>query len=277
MATSRLKLPLFKPTDDGKEWLRKFDLLKSHLDWSDDEALFQLSFNLDQEAGTWFSSLPPADKATINALRIAFTTKYVNAEPKLVTEAKLSARKLLTEESIDSLINDLTVLGTKLNKSQDDLANKFIQCLPDEYKSYVLGTDTHNWESYTTRARLYESLIKQKNVTDAALPVQSYQNDCQELIDQMKVMTVSWKQDHDKLHMYRQRSRDREKDRSRNKSRDRSKGRSYRDRSGSRERRYSRERSWSRPRDKRVSFDGCYVCGGPHKAMNCDNKFKPTN
>ena len=43
MATSRLRLPLFETSHNDEEFLGRFDLMKGHLNWSN-EALFQLSF-----------------------------------------------------------------------------------------------------------------------------------------------------------------------------------------------------------------------------------------
>ena len=43
MATSKLMLLLFETSHNDEEFLGRFDLMKGHLNWSN-EALFQLSF-----------------------------------------------------------------------------------------------------------------------------------------------------------------------------------------------------------------------------------------
>lgn len=266
------------PSEDAKGWLRKFDLLSTRYNWTNEEKIFQLSFNLSGAAGSWLSAQSDMTQSSWDDLRRAFESRFVNSEPALVIEAKLYNRRLLPNETIDMYYADIIGMGNQLGREPKQMAATFVQGLPELMRDYVLGTDTHTIESYTNRAKLYASRYPH-NAT-AMSPVQNIQAlVCKD--DEMKglktelvnAVTESFK------------SMSFQRGRGRNNTRNRDFGRNYRgrrDRSDSRGKSPHgqspnyRRRGNSRSPGRKVRFgenDVCWVCGSPqHWARECPER-----
>lgn len=265
-------------SDDAKGWLRKFDLLANRYNWTNDDKIFQLSYNLSGAAGTWIASQPAATQQAWPTLRAAFEARFTGSEPALVIQAKLYNRKLLSTETIDDYQSDILSMGNALGRETEQMAASFVQGLPEQMREYVLGTDTHTLDSYTRRAKLYASqhpvvphLTAQPSLSMAMACPEVSQN-----LDGIKTELVNAVQESFKALSVRGRGRGR--------GRFRDSGRFGRQRSGSRER-YRRSQSprrrHSKSPNRRVSFrdendqDGCWVCGDvEHWARECPNKFQ---
>lgn len=312
---TREKLPEFKgPSDDAVGFLLKLDMLATKYQWPDSEKSFQLAFNLTGAASKWFTTLPQTVKGNWAQLRASFEGQFVNVEPLLVTEAKLSNRRLQAGESVDEYADDILLLGSRLGRAPQQLACTFLHGLPSDMQQFVIGTDTHTMDSYSNRAKLFQatqsSLHSAKPHTHQIAMAVS--NPLSEVKDELiNAVSDSFKQlhMHDKNNQYRHKSRDRYRDQSRDRYRERDNrqyrgrghergrnGRSYRSssRSGSHSPRRThrskspyRGRSHSRDdRDtrysKRVTFQSkkraCYVCGSvAHWAKNCPDRFVQSN
>lgn len=274
-----LRLPEFRGQgDDAELFLRKLDLLATKYRWEDQEKCFQLTFNLTGRAGSWYATLPDATQRNWVALKAAFESQFLNAEPKLITESKLNSRCLQAGESVDDYLADILSLGNKLNRSQDQLACVFINGLPTEMGQFCLGTDTHNLQNYTNRARLFFARGQSK-ANKADMPTNNI------------VAAHESKPDHDELvnaitkslqnlgfDRHQENSRSRSRDSSTNKQRARSKSPFAR----SSVRTRSRDRKFNVPQNRRrrdegqktVRFrrGGCFICGSyQHWAKHCRN------
>ena len=88
------------------------------------------------------------------ALRAAFVGKFVDHEPAIVLQQQIS--KVRLEDDVEKYLDTLLYLGGKLGMGPDALTRYLIDGLPSqEFKQFVMGTDTHNWQNYSQRARLY--------------------------------------------------------------------------------------------------------------------------
>ena len=118
------------------------------------EWLFQLKVHLRGKALRWIQTLPDATTNDKTALRAAFVAKFVTSEPAIVLQQQISRVKL--EDDVDKYLDTLLHLGGKLDMGPDALTRYLIDGLPSqEFKQFVIGTDTYNWQNYSQRARLY--------------------------------------------------------------------------------------------------------------------------
>ena len=120
----------------------------------DREWPFQLKVHLRGKALRWIQTLHDATTNGKTALRAAFVAKFVNSEPAIVLQQQISKVKL--EDDVDKYLDTLLYLEGKLDMGPDTLTRYLIDGLPNqEFKQFVMGTDTHNWQNYSQRAKLY--------------------------------------------------------------------------------------------------------------------------
>ena len=260
----------------------------------DSQWLFQLKVHLRSKGLRWIQTLPDATTNDKTALRAAFVAKFVNSEPAIVLQQQISRVKL--EDDVDKYLDTLLHLGGKLDMGPDALTRYLIDGLPSqEFKQFVMGTDTHNWQNYSQRARLYFATGYNREVSQTSSNLVAMVEIGQQLQDlklanSQLVAALVEKRERRGRSSYRNNGRRNTKSPHRSPYRSPHRSpyrydRSYRSPHASPYRSYSpyhqRSRSNSRSRysnrsPKRVSFDiaHCYVCGSTeHKAKDCPDNY----
>ena len=156
----------------------------------DREWLFQLKVHLRGKALRWIQTLPDATANDKAALRTAFVAKFVNSEPAIVLQQQLSKVKL--EDDVDKYLDTLLHLGGKLDMGPDALTRYLVDRLPSqEYKQFVMGTDTHNWQNYSQIARLYFATGYNREASQTSSNLVAMAEIRQQLQD-LKLATTNW-------------------------------------------------------------------------------------
>ena len=119
---------------DGPKFLQGFE---SYLTLSgvDNEQLTIAAFHLHLKgpALTWFHTLPSRDNW--NSIKELFNSEYGNNfnDPSLISEAAALDNLVLNSgQAIEEFHAVVLEKGTRLNKSDRDMSNKFINCLPSQ-------------------------------------------------------------------------------------------------------------------------------------------------
>ena len=274
-------------------------------DRCDREWLFQLKVHLRGKALRWIQTLSDATANDRAALRAAFVGKFVDYEPAIVLQQEIS--KVRLEDDVEKYLDTLLYLGGKLGMGPDALTRYLIDGLPSqEFKQFVMGTDTHNWQNYSQRARLYFATGYNREATPTSSNLVAMAEIGQQLQElklansQLVAALGETKERRGRSPFrgkspHRGRSPFRNRDRSdkswnsdrRGKSPHRSPYNSYRSYRSYKSPHSSPYRSYS-PYNKsrsssgsryhrspeRVSFDLCFVCGSTdHKARECPDNY----
>ena len=118
------------------------------------EHLFQFKVHLRGKALRWLGTLPTNITSDKDSLTQAFKEKFINAETPIVIQQQLAKVKL--EDDVDKFLDNLLTLGAKINIGPDALTRYLIDGLPTQaFKEHVMGTDSHTFEVYSQRAKLY--------------------------------------------------------------------------------------------------------------------------
>ena len=136
-------------------WYAKFNLLKDRFKWSPDECLVHLGVRLNGNSGVWFASLSETVRANWDQVREQFEREFIKDEHQMVLMSKLQKLKFGVNDDIQDYYSEILSLGSKLNRSTEDIASNFIAGLPESMSRWVLTTDTHTLSSYLARAKLY--------------------------------------------------------------------------------------------------------------------------
>ena len=183
----------FTGLGDAKSFLRRFHLLATKENWSNEEKRVRLAFALTDSAGTWYTSLPDDKIDSFAALENAFIAHYINNRPSIVIESDLLSCKWSPSEKLEDYYTRIIALGAKLGRKPDHLATNFLNGLPESYKDYLLTTDTHTIDNYLDKARLYQARHPNKLVQfegQSTFPIHGQnavtQNDLQALINTFK-------------------------------------------------------------------------------------------
>ena len=233
---TRLQVPNYDGSQNGKAFLRKFDLIAGKYRWDNNEKCLQLAVHCTGKAETWLNGLPQATLDDWAQLSASFKAHFLDNEPRMVTESKLQARKFEAgSESIDDYHASLMELGGQLNRNNEEMASAFINGLPQgSFRTFVLAGDIHSLQNYLNRARLYSA----QNTTKAVNFQSSFNIDEAESTpsrssfkeDIINAVTAGF----DKLQIDNSKDAPRSRSNSASRSRDDSRQYSYRNRSGSR-------------------------------------------
>ena len=143
----------------AQEFLERFELLRAAKGWNEATSLFYFKILLTRQANIWRKGLTTEIRATYDGLKTAFTSHFVNSEPKMVVESRLASRRWLMEsESIDVYANSLVELGSKCDRTGDSLCSDFLRGLPDSVRTFCASSDTHTMTSYIARGKLYVAM-----------------------------------------------------------------------------------------------------------------------
>ena len=156
MYAGKLTLPEF----DGDRtqstiWYNKFKLLAKRFEWKGPECVVQLGLKLVGNAAVWFSCLSADDQSDWNIVQSKFVEEFVTSDNRLILMCKLQNLKFSPGEDLDNYYASILALGTKLDRSKEDLASSFIAGLPDQVQQFVLSTDKHDLRTYLQRCKLY--------------------------------------------------------------------------------------------------------------------------
>lgn len=185
-------------------------------------------------------------------------------------------------ESIDDYLGDILLLGTRLGRAPQQLACTFVQGLPADMQQFVLGTDNHTMDSYSSRAKLYYARQASNSVKGVATQSQhvamSVTNSLAEakeeivnaVTDSLKHLIVR-----DSGDRYRDKSKERYRDKSRDNSREhyhgRGRGRNrYRNQDGTRNHQSERYNSSSRSGSKSPGPN--HRSNSPYRGRFCSNE-----
>ena len=163
---TKLQVPNYDGSQNGKAFLRKFELIATKYRWDHGERCLQLAVHCSGKAETWLNGLPQATLDDWALLSASFRAHFLDNEPRIVTESKLQARKLnVGSETVDDYHSSLIELGAQLGRNNDEMASAFINGLPQgPFRTFVLAGDTHSLQNYLNRARLYAAQNSSKSV-----------------------------------------------------------------------------------------------------------------
>ena len=139
------------------EWLDKFQMKRERKGWEDADALYHFKSLMTQGAYTWLKTLDAGKKDTYENLLREFTSSWIESEPRVVVERRLESRRLQVEkgESIETYRAAIVELGSKIGRTGDALCNDFLRGLTEQVREYCLQSDTHTLDSYVKRAKLF--------------------------------------------------------------------------------------------------------------------------
>ena len=165
---------------DAESWLRKFKLISKELKWDvvDNtthvyKAKTQMGIHLTGMAGLWFDNLEAGKTDTMTKLCDEFEKRFTKGDSRVVLEHKLASLKLNSEQDIESYYAEIIKLGDKLTRPKESLAINFVSGLPENMKSYCVGTDKHDLESYKARAKFFKAMeVHQNRTPDTPAPIE---------------------------------------------------------------------------------------------------------
>ena len=155
MATYAAIIPPRFATENSDEW---FEILKFHAlanKWEDRQLIGYIPCLLDDPAKAWYHTLPNETKENIKALQEAFASRFDNISGmRQVFVSNFNSRRLQACESLDDYLLDISKLGKRLNRSQQDILDAFIFGLPDSVKPLVLQHDPQTVDDALKHAKL---------------------------------------------------------------------------------------------------------------------------
>ena len=146
-------------------WFSKFELLAGRYQWTSEDKITYLGFNLTENAGVWFSTLPTTVKDSWDALKDAFKAQFIESESRLILQSRLQNCKMGPGDSIEDYYSNILSLGSKLGRAEEDIASAFLNGLPMGMQDFILTTDNHSMSNYLNRARLYVARNPSKSVS----------------------------------------------------------------------------------------------------------------
>lgn len=134
-------MPLF--TGDANEnpilFMEEFALYSQLLNWSDDQCLLTFPLSLKGQARLWFSALPAGSYKTMEELTQLFRDRFVSSSANFLLRQKLTQRKQLPSESVDSFITDIRLRCLRLGITKDEeQLHYFVSGLRPELQSHVI-------------------------------------------------------------------------------------------------------------------------------------------
>ena len=136
--TRSLSLKYFTGKEDPTEWIRRFELVAGKFQWSDQEKLFRFEFYMDGSAGPWLRALSDDRKIDYESLKAEFEAHYIKGESPIVLESQLAATKLKADQSIDDYLAAVLDLGSRLNRTPENLAVSFLNGLSENMKEFCV-------------------------------------------------------------------------------------------------------------------------------------------
>ena len=145
--------------EDGPKFLQEFE---SYLTLSgvDNEQRIIAAFHLHLKgpALTWFHTLPSRD--SWNSIKESFNSEYGNNvnDPRLISEAAAFDNLVLNSgQAIEEFHAVVLEKGTRLNKSDRDMSNKFINGLPSQLAFFVRAGRINNFREALHSAKIGEA------------------------------------------------------------------------------------------------------------------------
>ena len=152
---------------DGPKFLQEFE---SYLTLSgvDNEQRIIAAFHLHLKgpALTWFHTLPSRDNW--NSIKESFNSEYGNNvnDPRLISEAAALDNLVLNSgQAIEEFHAIVLEKGTRLNKSDRDMSNKFINCLPSQLAFFVRAGCINNFREALHSAKMGEAHVYRVHAT----------------------------------------------------------------------------------------------------------------
>ena len=145
--------------EDGSKFMQEFEsyLTLSGID-NEQRIIAAFHLHLKGPALTWFHTLPSRDSWSY--IKEAFNTEYGNNvnDPRLISEAAAFDNLTLnTGQAIEEFHAIVLEKGTRLNKSDRDMSNKFINGLPSQLAFFVRAGRINNFREALHSAEIGEA------------------------------------------------------------------------------------------------------------------------
>ena len=149
--------------EDGPRFLKEFEsyLTLSGIDFqphNEQRVIAAFHLHLKGPALTWFHTLPSGH--SWNNIKDAFSKEYGNNanDPRLISEAAaFDNLRLNTGQAIEEFHAIVLEKGTRLNKTDRDMTNKFINGLPSQLAFFVRAGRINNFREALHSAKIGEA------------------------------------------------------------------------------------------------------------------------
>ena len=152
-------------TEDGREWLRKMETYFKVAGIADDKRAPVFELLMSNLAGVWFNTFSDTDKADYTVIEPAFKLKYINDDANWLTRHKLESRVMSQTETVDEYIQEILLLGQRLNCSQSEQRQALIRGLRPALKAEVVALQPKTFDDTIEKIRLAETVANLKEVS----------------------------------------------------------------------------------------------------------------
>ena len=155
------------PSEYVTEWLRKFDQYAKCYTRNNAKKLGALSLLLDGPAQAWLHTQPPETANDFNALFDALKNRFGAQNLAFIFRQELYSRKQRPNQPLSCYTEDIIKRCQRLNISDNDMLNIYINGLADDIKTHVILNQRDTFAKAENLAKLREAVMSNDSLTNA--------------------------------------------------------------------------------------------------------------
>ena len=145
------------PSEDGEEWLERFSYYAQYKAITADSQASMFPVMLRGKAYKWLRSLPPARKATIQAIRESFKERYGKRKKPATYAAELFVLKQGPQEEIADYVTSIRKLSEKAEMAEEMALQAALKGLDSKLKPFFSRNPPESLEQLLQEAEEIEN------------------------------------------------------------------------------------------------------------------------